>query len=1049
MFKKTGEGTKWVKPTDEEIEKRREQIISAEGEQHAPIVDEDLRAKLDEAVGNIVPGQGWGIIAEANKQVYQTIESITSSPRGVVDIIVPVYNGLHIIKDCLTAVQKRTSWPFRLYIVDDASDEKTAKWLRKYALAYPENTEVITNKKNKGFSASVNRGIKAGKGEYVCLLNSDVVVTPLWLTKMIMAQKANPRNQIVCPATNNTAVVNVPLSEGASYLQMNKVLEKFAVRRYPEIMPTGFCFLFRRELTEKIGVFDEGYPNFGEESDYWMKVIHHVEGDLYPKYRAVMADDAYVFHERGVSFSSLGADAEANLRKQAAGRFEELWPQWHAWRQSYNPTKALGHLRDPIPTALTNEGTHNICWVVHSTQLCGGMMYIADIVNEINEQGGNAMVALIKRNRGSETTYVGNLRTCPVVFEGYEDFAKNFAHKVFRKGIVVAATSEIVGAVESAIKGNPELKGMLHAQSYEPAMINDPNMIKLSEEAFKRFPVLSNSKWITEELKKLKVEPFATISPGVNQNLYYPRGRDKGDDRPTVMVPLINSLPVKGYDRGVALIQDLEKQAKAEGIDIRILVYGVKQMPIVSEAICMGPLPPTRVADLLGKEVDVFIDPSTLHSYGMPCLEALASGVSVVCWNNRGIMEYANSKMASIAPNDAPPEVLAKATLNMLKSKSARKQQAKAAERMLPLHNRVVEVQKVLTAMERQFRLTMPKKRIVVVVPHLRKHGGPTTMLGIANELAAHGHDVSITTVYTDLNVGVTEMTDLPINIDSQNIPACDLIITNSDNPMTQAIASTDVKKIMLKLSHNPRFKQLEEQGLNCKWDAIVTTTKWLKDVCENPTEGWSYPPQKADQIGWWHYSHNIFNHHPKTRRYAKGTKEDPIVIGTLIHAHESKGTQEAIRAMGDLFREFGVAVRFLGIGEVPPKKFHVNLPDFRYRFSPPRQDLAEIMGEIDIWIGASHTEGLGRMALEAMSAGVACVLTDTGADFAIDGKTCLLVPPENFEALRLATRKLIQEPKLAAELRLNAYKVARDKADPSPCMNALEDVIRRIFDGS
>ena len=1046
-FKKKDNKTVWI-PSDEEDIKAVHQEIFSQSNQINDELTEELRLKIDEAVEALVPGKGWGIIAQSNEKVYDTIKAITNSPRGLVDIIIPVYNSIHITKKCINAVLERTNWPFHIYIVDDASDEFTHDELCRISMGNKKNISLITNSKNRGFAATVNRGIKEGNGEFVVLLNSDVMVTPMWLTKMIMAHKSDSRNQIICPVTNNTAMVEVPMSQGGSYLQMNRIFERYAVRRYPEIMPTGFCFLFPRSLIDKIGHFDEAFVNFGEESSFWMQAVHYVDGDNFPRYRAVMADDTYVFHERGTSFSQLGSEAHWHMRKLASGRFNDIWPQFQGWQKSFSVKRALAHLRDQVPSSLLNSGDYHICWVVHSTAMCGGMKYIADIVNEINERGGNARVALIKRKRDSDISFIGELRTAPIIFEGYEDFISTFSGRVFRKGVVVAATAELVGAVKGVCDANKDLKPLLHVQSYEPAILEGDNKLELADQvkiAFKMIPdVVSNSDWITKTLKKeLGVTPFTTIPPGVDQSLFYPRDRNKGDERPTVMISMIKSLACKGFDRGLALIQDIEDHAVD---DIRILVYGAKSLPIKSSAICHGPIPQPRLANLLGTEADVFIDPASLHSYGLPALEAVASGVAVVSWDNKGIREYLG-KDQIIFPNDTPTSTVAKKILELLSDKSTAIALAKKASRVLSKHNRDESVDQFIKVIEKKMSLRVKTRRIVMVVPHLRKHGGPTTMLAIANELAKKGHEVFITTVYSDVNPEVASYTDLPISIDPNNISKCDILITNSDNPMSNALVSLRQakKKIMLKLSHNERFKQLEEQGLNIKWDAIVTSSNWLKDACENPTEGWNYKAVDATRIGWWHYSHSILSQNPQSRTYNDG-KTEPINIGTLIHQHPLKGTPEIIRVLGKLFRKYGSVVKFVGIGEIPPGKFGCNLPAFRYKYSPNRQEMADILGACDIWVGASKTEGLGRMGLEAMSAGVACVLSETGAEYAKHESNCLIYPVGDEDAMYNQLERLILDRDLALRLANKGYMTARTAADPEECIDNLQKVIDRLF---
>ena len=1070
-FKKEDGQIIWIEPTKADKIAFKKVLTKESGV--IPLTHE-LKSRVDEALRNVNPQKNnAATLTAANSSVYNVIKKLVQTPPGLVDIILPVHNSIHITKKCIKAVLEKTYWPYHLYIVDDCSDEFTKQYLEDIAKENTSKITLIRNTKNRGFAASVNRGIKLGNGKYICLLNSDVLVTDLWLTKMVIALKANNRHQIVCPATNNTAIVDIPLSPGASYIETNKIFESFTTRRYPEIMPTGFCFLFRRGLIDKIGYFDEAFQNFGEESAFWWNTIRYADGTNFNRYKAVLADDTYVFHERGSSYSQLGNETHMYFRKLATSRFNELYPEWVEWKKSYNIKEALGTLKDKIPPIfLRNEkAPYKICWVVHSAEMCGGMAFIKDIVNELNERGVCAKVVVIKVTPDARENFLGELTSAPVFFNNSEDFIHGFRNNVFPSGIVIASTSSLVPVVSTLCDiSNGQLKPMLHTQSYEIDMVDylkvpeEQEIVKVQlRQIFKHTPnILSSSNWITRELEKLKVKPFATVVPGVNIDLFYPRNRSKGDERPTVMIPLVTGsrgqtfIPgfdkVKGYERGLLLIQELERIADERGIELRILVYGTKVLPTISNAVCLGSIPQTRLATLLGNEVDVFIDPASLHSYGMPALEALASGVKVFSWNNKGIEEYGQNLDVTIFPNDEPVSNLAEAIIEYIENKDNQIIEDVILtnnilrSKIENYHNRENKVKEVIEAIEKHFNLHFCVKNISILVPHLRKHGGPTTMLAIGNELSRIGHNVSIKTYYNDIKDEVVAMTDLPVSFDCKNLGRTDLIITNSDHPLTEAIANAkNVKKIMLKLSHNARFKVEEEKGLQQNWDAIVTSSEWLKNVCENPTKDWNYPKKdNVHRIGWWHYTFDTFQCHPTNRTYGGG--DIPFTITTLIHGHEMKGTREAILILGNLFLKLKQKVRFVGIGEAAPKSFDSDLPNFHYVYSPSRQEMATVLKQTDVWLGASKTEGLGRMGLEAMSAGCAVVLSNTGAEYARNEENCLIYPIGDLAAAERAIIRVLMDKELAFKLREEAYRTAAAAANPAPCIEVLQKVIEGIF---
>ncbi len=1011
------ENGEWRETTPEDLKAFEASLDSS-------LQEVQLTAELEARLANAMRPMHTGleVLVEGNLRLYPQVERLMSA--GAVDIVVPVHNAWHVTRKCLDAVRGRTSWPHNLIVVDDASDATTQSKLIELERS-PLPMTRLRNAKNRGFAATVNRGIKAGSAPFVCLLNSDVIVTPGWLTKMVMALHADERNAIVCPATNNTAVVDVPMSPGASYLHMAQAFEGFAARRYPEILPTGFCFLFRRSLLEQIGYFDEGFRDFGEETAWWWKVVQ--AGG-----RAVMADDTYVFHERASSYSALGAEKHSSYRRAASARFNQLYPEWTLWRDAYDVKTALGPLRVPVPPTLLRspKDLWRVCWVVHDARACGAMRYIADLANELNERGVNAKVVVLKRE-GTPEEWLGELRSAPVYFASQEELLEDFAQRVFPSGLVIAATVELAPAVRALVDASGgTLRGCLHAQSFEPALAKAPEEIAHLQALYTLLPdVITGSRWVGEEIAALGVTPFACVHPGVDRTLFYPRDRAAGDERPTVAIPMNPSVWWRGWERGLELIAELERQADARGIELRILVYGVESLPITSRAICLGTVTQARLAHVLGTEVDALVDPSHVHSYGMPCLEAAACTVQVFSWDNRGIDETVGIPHPS---TESPAEMAAYVLEHLGKFI--------CIEAVLERHDRAKNVSAWIDAVESHFRLGRRHHRICIVAPHLRKWGGPTTMLAIAHELARRGHSVEVATVYEDVHPAIANWAQVPIR--KGELPDADLYIVNSDNPWVERISALPVKRILLKLSHNPRFKREEEKGLQQAWDAIVTSTEWLAVASAAPMEGWNHPAKPAHVIGWWHYEHARFRCPPSERTYGDGSAERPFVIGTLIHAHPTKGTTIALSAFeGLLALHGGRHYRFIGIGEVPPRAAPKGI---QYVYEPTRDQLAEALKQCDIWLSTSQSEGLGRMTLEAMSAGCVVVARDTGAEHL---EAAFRYTPKGLErdAALWALGHVCGDAELMAELRTRGFETAEAAANPEACINALEEVISGI----
>ena len=77
--------------------------------------------------------------------------------------------------------------PWELIVVDNGSTDGTGDYLAGLQDASPVPVTVIANGTNRGFPAAINQGLHEARGEYLVLLNNDVVVTDDWLEQLMVA----------------------------------------------------------------------------------------------------------------------------------------------------------------------------------------------------------------------------------------------------------------------------------------------------------------------------------------------------------------------------------------------------------------------------------------------------------------------------------------------------------------------------------------------------------------------------------------------------------------------------------------------------------------------------------------------------------------------------------------------------------------------------------------------------------------------------------------------------------------------------------------------
>ena len=104
---------------------------------------------------------------------------------GATSIIIPCWNQLEFTRQCIAALLRHTHGPWELIAIDNGSTDGTAGYLANLRDAAPLPVTLISNSRNLGFPAAINQGLKCARGDYLVLLNNDVVVTEGWLSQLI------------------------------------------------------------------------------------------------------------------------------------------------------------------------------------------------------------------------------------------------------------------------------------------------------------------------------------------------------------------------------------------------------------------------------------------------------------------------------------------------------------------------------------------------------------------------------------------------------------------------------------------------------------------------------------------------------------------------------------------------------------------------------------------------------------------------------------------------------------------------------------------------
>ena len=101
--------------------------------------------------------------------------------NNLVSIVIPCYNDWQYVEQAVASALNQTYYNIEVIVVDDGSNAETKAILKKIE---PRITKLITQE-NQGQSAARNVGIKAAKGEYILVLDSDDFFEPTFCEKAI------------------------------------------------------------------------------------------------------------------------------------------------------------------------------------------------------------------------------------------------------------------------------------------------------------------------------------------------------------------------------------------------------------------------------------------------------------------------------------------------------------------------------------------------------------------------------------------------------------------------------------------------------------------------------------------------------------------------------------------------------------------------------------------------------------------------------------------------------------------------------------------------
>jgi glycosyltransferase involved in cell wall biosynthesis len=173
---------------------------------------------------------------------------------GRVSIVIPCYGQAEYLPDAIESALAQTYHDVEVVVVNDGSPDDTSEVARRYSV-------VLVEQENAGLSAARNAGIRVSTGQFILPLDSDDMIHPTY------AEKAVPL------FTTGVGIVRAYQQNFGDDDRAYKLRDVKTVNDILQRNAICCCSVFRRDLWEKVGGYDESMKNGYEDWEFWIRIL--------------------------------------------------------------------------------------------------------------------------------------------------------------------------------------------------------------------------------------------------------------------------------------------------------------------------------------------------------------------------------------------------------------------------------------------------------------------------------------------------------------------------------------------------------------------------------------------------------------------------------------------------------------------------------------------------------------------------------------------------------------------------------------------------------
>ncbi len=557
-----------------------------------------------------------------------------------VAVVIPTYGPTELLEATVRSVRATTRRArVRIIVADDGSAPEHQARLRRL-----KGVELILGDSQRGFASNANRGLRALRtGEDAVLLNSDMIAHGGWLERLQYGAYRDEHAGVLGPrllypdGTIQSAgsMRNPGAPEWFDHAYRFKPGDHPPANVVqPYLAMTGAALYIKRRVLDEVGLLDEEYGMAYEDVDFCLRAWEAGE-------KVVYYPPASLTHLESKTRGMVQGERELESQRR-------FWRTWGSWLDE-RPVRAP-------------DGGLRIVYVTEDTGVGGGHRVVFQHLNGLAARGHHAELWSL----GGPPDWFP-LEVPVRTFDRYADLAAaldpieaikvatwwNTALPVWQASVRRGIAAYFVQDIETSYYAADSTVRAPVLASYRP-----------------EFRYLTTSQWVADRLREMGASPDI-VPPGLDLDRFHPLGLER---HPRAVLGLGRSNPLKNFPLTLGAYEAL-REPRPE-----LWLFGIE--PRLGEGLAARYVeaPSDAQVNELLNTATAFVQTSRHEGFCLPVLEAMATGVPVVCTDADGNRDFCRDGENCLMPA-AEPRAVADALQRVLDDSGLRARLAEAGMR--------------------------------------------------------------------------------------------------------------------------------------------------------------------------------------------------------------------------------------------------------------------------------------------------------------------------------------------------------------------------------